>query len=608
MLLYWLLMFQFARLCFVLYFFDRYRDAPLVDLLSAFTHAVRLDAAMAAYLLLLPVVASTLAWFIGSSFLRWFNGVYTGVVLFLFAVIAVADLGIYNAWGMKLNQRAVSFLAYPEEAAASMDASVLVPQILVGVVIGLVGWWLYRTLFKNEKWYDGLARPKLFLMPVQLLVVAFLTIVLLRGGLQRIPVNESAAYFSSDQRLNHASVNTAWYVAHSVFENREHNAKRMFNAMPQSKADSLTHRLFQPVDSLPSVLSVPRPNIVFIQLESFTADVVQRLGGEANVTPNLDTLIQNGLLFGSVYAPGFRTDQGLVSLLCAFPAQPTSSIIKQADKIENMPSVARSLRNVGYATSFYYGGELGFGNIKAFLLSNGFHRFSSVNDYPTATRNAKWGTHDEHVFQKQANDLNAEPQPFFSYLMTLSSHEPFDVPGPVRVPGTTEAERFMNSCAYTDHALGQYFKRVSKEPWFNNTLFVLCADHGHALPRNRSYNEPSRFHVPLLFYGPALKNALVGKRIDALGTHMDIASTLLGALGIDAASFVWSNNLLNPARVPFAYYSFDDGVGLMTPEGYVGYGFKHDRLMNASGDIDTAAMTMQLRAYLQTLMRDYDRY
>ncbi|HZG00486.1 MAG TPA: sulfatase-like hydrolase/transferase, partial [Chitinophagales bacterium] len=540
---FWLLLFQFGRLCFVLYFFRFYREVPFVDLLSAFAHALRLDAAMAAYLLLLPIVAGTLAWFFGSSFLRRFNAAYHFVVVCAFALITVADIGIYHAWGMKLNHRAVSFLAYPKEAAASIDPSVLGWQVMLGSVIGLVGWMLYRVLFRNETGYKGLWRPALYLMPLQLLVVSFIVIVMLRGGLQRIPINESAAYFSSNQRLNHASVNTVWYVAHSVFENREHNAGRMFNAMSESKADSLMRSLFQPVDSMPSILSVTRPNVVFIQLESFTADVVEALGGEKNVTPNLDTLIQNGLLFTNVYAPGFRTDQGLVSLLCAFPAQPTSSIIKQADKIENMPSVARSLRDAGYATSFYYGGELGFGNIKAFLLSNGFHRFSSVNDYPAATRNAKWGTHDEHVFQKQANDMNTEAQPFFSYLMTLSSHEPFDVPGPVRVHGTTEGERFMNSCAYTDHALDEYFKRVSKEPWFNNTLFVLCADHGHALPRNRPYNEPPRFHVPLLFFGPALKNALVGQRVDALGTHMDIAATLLGALGLDASSFTWSNNL-----------------------------------------------------------------
>jgi phosphoglycerol transferase MdoB-like AlkP superfamily enzyme len=212
------------------------------------------------------------------------------------------------------------------------------------------------------------------------------------------------------------------------------------------------------------------------------------------------------------------------------------------------------------------------------------------------------------VFQKQASDMNAETQPFFSYLMTLSSHEPFDVPGPVRVAGTTAAERFLNSCAYTDHALGRYFERVSKEAWFNNTLFVLCADHGHALPRNRPYNEPPRFHVPLLFYGPVLDSALVGQRVDALGTHMDIAATLLGALEIDASSFKWSNNLLNAARVPFAYYSFDDGVGFMTPDGYLGYSFKHKRLFHAAGGIDTAAMTLQLQAYLQTLMHDYNRY
>lgn len=605
-----MLMFQFGRLCFVLYFVKSYASLSLLEIASAFFHALRLDASTAAYVLLLPVIFSCVAWFAGSRFLKLFNRIYQYLLLILFAVITVGDLGIYNAWGIKLNQRAIGFLAYPDEALASIDVRVVVWQIVFGCMIGLVGWLLYRVLFKNEKWYNGLVRPKLWLMPLQLLVVAFVVTLLLRGGLQRIPINESAAYFSSDHRLNHASVNTVWYVVHSVFENRENENASMFQFMPERDAELIVKNLFTPTtsDSTFSILKTSRPNIVFIQLESFTADVIERLGGEKNIAPNLDTLIQHGLLFTNIYSPGFRTDQGLVSLLCAFPAQPTASIIKQADKIERMPSIPKSLRAAGYSTSFYYGGELGFGNIKAFLLSNGFQRYSSVDDYPASTRGAKWGTHDEYVLQKQANDLHTEQQPFFCYLMTLSSHEPFDVPGPVRVKGNSEANRFMNSCAYTDHALGEYFKRVSKEPWYNNTLFILCADHGHRLPRERDYNIPERFHVPLIFYGPALRNDLVGKQIDALGSHMDIAATLLQLLNIDATDFKWSNDLLNLSRNAFAYYSFDDGVGMITKEGYVGFDFRNKRIWNHSGGVDTGKVSTQVQAYLQMLMRDYERY
>lgn len=192
-------------------------------------------------------------------------------------------------------------------------------------------------------------------------------------------------------------------------------------------------------------------------LESWTADIIEPMGGLSGVSPFFSELCKDGLLFTGVYSSGFRTDQAMVSVISGFPAQPNKSIIRFPDKTQKLPALSRTFRDAGYHTSFFYGGELGFANMKSYLLSSGFEHITGKDFFPDNAMNSKWGAHDGIVLQHQLKVLDTVAEPFFSVLLTLSTHEPFEVPVQTPYNGSSEAELFKKAAWYTDACLKTFF-------------------------------------------------------------------------------------------------------------------------------------------------------
>src|SRR6185436_20535532 len=191
------------------------------------------------------------------------------------------------------------------------------------------------------------------------------------------------------------------------------------------KAGEEVNRLFEcTADSIPEILTTTQPNVVIIILESFTADVVAELAGEKNVAPAFNQLAKDGLLFTNVYASGFRTDQGIVSVISGFPAIPSYSIMRNIEKSAKLPSLADYFRKKNYATSFYYGGSTDFSNMRSYLINSRFEKIINEHDFDAHALRNKWGVHDEFVLDKQGIEMNTMAKPFFSVIMTLSCHEP----------------------------------------------------------------------------------------------------------------------------------------------------------------------------------------
>jgi phosphoglycerol transferase MdoB-like AlkP superfamily enzyme len=354
------------------------------------------------------------------------------------------------------------------------------------------------------------------------------------------------------------------------------------------------------------VLAEPRPNVLFIILESFTAKLVGSVGGEKGVTPSLDSLAHTGILFNRLYAAGDRSQKGLVSLLSGYPNQPTTSIIKFPRKTENLPHLCRTLASAGYSSGYYYGGELAFANMKSYLQTAGYEHLTERNDFAAADQNSKWGAHDGVLFNRVLADLAQQRQPFFVTAFTLSSHEPFDVPMKTRFPGKTEEALFRNSVFYTDYALGKFLKKASQQPWYANTLLVLVADHGHILPGNSSNESPQKFHIPLLLAGGVIRPENRGRVVSTIGSQTDVAATLLHQLGLPATNFVWSRDLLAPHATPFAFYTFNNGFGAVSPAGIVTY----DNVSRTTWERDATVPDAQIRlgeALEQVSLEDFAR-
>nr|WP_236668973.1 LTA synthase family protein [Hymenobacter rubidus] len=360
-------------------------------------------------------------------------------------------------------------------------------------------------------------------------------------------------------------------------------------------------------DSSALLLAETRPNVLFIILESFTAKLVGSVGGERGVTPNLDSLARTGVLFPNIYAAGDRSQKGLVSLLSGYPNQPTTSIIKFPRKTEHLPHLCRALAAAGYRSSYYYGGELAFANMKSYLQTAGYEHLTERNDFSVGEQNSKWGAHDGVLFDRILNDLRAaQPKPFFVTAFTLSSHEPFDVPMKTKFPGKSETAQFRNSVYYTDQALGKFLREARQKPWYAHTLLVLVADHGHRLPGDTPHDWPVGFHIPLVLAGGALQPAARGRVVPVIGSQTDVAATLLRQLGLPAQAFTWSRDLLAPHAVPFAYYCYNNGFGTVAPTGT----FWFDNVLRTPLGRDAGVTDAQFRlgqAMEQVSLEDFAR-
>ncbi len=388
------------------------------------------------------------------------------------------------------------------------------------------------------------------------------------------------------------------------FNKKNYNARNLYAYFPSAETVKLAASLYSSPapDSIPAILRISRPNILFIILESYTAKLVGCLGGEPGATPNIDRIAREGILFTNIYASGDRSEKGLVALLSGYPVQTTTSIIKIPRKTERLPHLNKILKSQGYHTSYYYGGELAFANIKSYLFNAGYEKLISKFDFDPQTYNSKWGVHDHVLLNKWLQDFKNAPEPFFSTLFTLSSHEPYDIPIPAKFKGSDEATQFKNSIYYTDQAIGNFIKAAKKQTWWNNTLIVMVADHGHRFPGDDPNHQPSKFRIPFLLTGGALRQT--HRQVATMGSQTDIAATLLAQLHLPYHEFKWSKNLLSPTAKPFAFYVFIDGFGMVTPAGTVTFDNVSKQVITQDANVPDQQLDYG-KAYMQLSFGDY---
>jgi len=604
-LLYWLAFFAAVRLVFLAFFFRETSALPALTVAGTFLHGLRLDLASAAYLSLIPFLLIALT-AIGrlTRVAGWLVLAWTALATALLALLAAADLGIFREWGRRIDAAVLQYLTHPTESWAAAGGGprwlMLGLFVLVTVVFGALAWRVIGVRLRQ------LPRvPPLTAFPLG--VTAVLLVIPARGGIQQIPINQSGAYFSPLPFANQAALNVGWNFFDS-WHRGLNRRKNPYAIMPMDSADALCCHAerSEAVDPRLRYLRGDRPSLLLIIWESFTARGVERLGGVAGATPEFDSLAAHGLLFHRMFAAGDRTEKGLAAILAGAPTVPNGSILTIPSKSRTLPMLSRDLHSSGYATAFHYGGELGFANIKSFVLEGGFDRVVGKQDFPRSTWISKWGAHDEVVAERLLTALSTAPRPFFYTWLTQSSHEPFDVPGPVRVVGQDGESRFLNSLAYTDHVLGEFLRRASREPWWPGTLVVIVADHSKKLERTdreAPYKSAgSWYHIPMLWTGGALARR---GSVDLLASQTDLAPTLLAQLGLPGGErYRFGRNLFASAPPPWVYYGFDDGFGLVTADGSLVWEHVPDRVTSRTGL--TGATELRIgRAMLQVTYQDY---
>lgn len=600
--LFWLILTNFLRLVLLLtqFFFS---PLPLAQSLFVFPSAFMLDLSMICYITLIPLLLYFVFQFTESKLLKYLIHSINYLIILLVILISIANIILFRQWGTLINYRALTYLDDIQTATASVNNLQLIALLAI-LILGV---------YVSIKFYNFFLRPALIKYTSSLskkigvaLVLIVLTGAYTRGGFQQIPINESAAYFSTNNKLNLIATNPQWHLMHSILQASKGN-NTAYKFYDDDVAEKITEGLVAKTDTLPQLFTQKKPNIVFVLLESFTADAVFELGGDSGVAPNLGKLIREGLFFTRIYSSGARTDVALPSVFSGFPAQPNHSIMRFTEKTAKLPSVLKSFKNSGYHTSFYYGGDLKFSNMLSYLTTVGFEKIIGKNDFDSKQFNSKWGAQDEFVFARQLNDLNSTKEPFLSALLTLSSHEPYE--SPMQSPFSTinEAGKFKNVLWYTDYCLGKYFENARKAAWYKNTIFIVMADHGNGLLKKRSFYETGLRHIPLVVLGEPLMPFYKGKQIKGTGGQHDIATTLLAQLNFDTGEFVFSNNLLNPERKNYAYQNMDDAVGWVTDSCSFVYNTEQKRFLEREPE-GCEADTFTAKAYMQTVYKRFLAY
>jgi phosphoglycerol transferase MdoB-like AlkP superfamily enzyme len=603
-LVFWLLVFVFFRVVFLLFHGADAQQAGPGEFLGILPSALKLDISMASYFLGLSFLVRTAGQFVLTAKVQLILRNITTLFFFIYALMALAEIEIYREWGTKLNARAFAFLNDPSEVFRSARTGFLV-SALISIMVGT---WLCRKYILNRMGFAQ-NREKPTRAILLSLVSAALIFTGIRGGFSPIPVQVSDAFYSRHQVLNLASANTAWNFIHSISENKKAGSKNPFVFMNDERADALVDSLLASPPPPPvHFLKANKPNIVLVILEGWSADLIEGKDAFSNLTPVFNRLLKSGYYFDSVFASGNLSDQGITSILAAYPSQPLVSITSQPDKTKKIPSLAKVLSGEGYQSQFMFGGQLSYGNIKSFILGAGFDRIYEGSDFPGSFKHGKLGVHDADLlefFSAKTGELNP---PFFSVVFTGSSHSPYDHPGPKnKFNFGSDEDAYANAVHYSDFCLGQFLASASRETWFEKSLFVFIADHSHKIPGGMERNHPGYRRIPLLFWGPALHPGKKGLKDSGLGSQTDLAPTLLHILNLDENPFTWGNSLLNPGRNPFAYFENTDGFGWIWPKGYYVWGPDKQGFHFTKGEEDPGFPTQveNGKAFLQKLFKDY---
>jgi phosphoglycerol transferase MdoB-like AlkP superfamily enzyme len=568
--LFWIVYFVFARIFFLAYYFDKSQELGFSTIIKTFFYGLQLDASFAAYISFIPFLLMIFSIMIKPKIIvktiRW----YTIIVILCINLLLLIDAGLYQSWGVRLDTSLLPYLNTPELMISSASTF----QLLTGVFFWIFISYIFIKLFNkiNQKSSDKLSFSSWLEIPLFLLLTAAL-IIPVRGGFQTIPVNQSNVYFSNKMFANHAAVNFIWNFFNTLTHKSDgtnpyiyfddETALKIINKTKDKLLESTTD----------SILNTSRPNVILILWESLPAKIVGSLGGEYDVTPNLNKLSKEGILFTNFYANGDRTDKGIPAILSGYYPQPVKRIMRMPNKTRSLPMLPKKMMDLGYKTSFYYGGDLNFGNMNTYLRNAGITDFVDGNAFDKKDWNSKWGAYDDVFMKRFAKDLSTKQEkPFFKIALTLTSHEPYEIKGKYKFGKDTEDNKFRSAHHYTDQVIGDFMKFAKKQDWYKNTLIVIMSDHGHSSPKHEGpYFSPKKFRIPMLWLGGAVNQKHT--KIETVASQVDFSYTLLALLKADNKDFVFSKNIFNTSENQFAHYTFNKGFGTLTKEGIFVYDY-----------------------------------
>ena len=612
-LIFTLLLFATMRIAFIVNYWHLVKidQVPFFEIIRGFFKAIPLDIATACYIIALPaLVMFIITCFNKNTSYRWVRW-YFYIIIAVYILAVMGEIGIYGEWGTKLSAKALAYLENPSEVINTASTQQTVLLVSLWACFTVLFCWLYVKWVEPSKDKKILEKTHPILYGVVFMLVFGLMFLGIRGGINEIPISTSSGYFSKFKIVNIMTVNPAYNLIENITNDVKVKENAHFNYMDFETAKAITEETHQiECDTTVGILKTDRPNILIVLLESWSADLIESLGGDPSITPNFHDLEQDGLLFTNFYASANRSQQAISSFLGGLPGLPVTTITNHQEKYYAIPSIIQPLDSLGYFSSFYFGGELNYGNIMSYLRYNEFDRIVEANDVTEHFHKGKLGIQDTDMLPWAAKDFTSQPEPFFTTIFTVSTHSPYDYPkGYFEELQWPQLEKiYVNSGKYTDVALKLFMDEAKKQPWYDNTLFIFMADHSHPSYKNYPLESFEYHKIPLLLYGEPLKDSLRGITFDKICGNTDIPATLLSQLGVKHEEFFWSKDVFNKCYKPFAFFELYNGLGWKTEEGEFVITTNNTVVKNTFPEEQNDSLTRQGKAYMQYHFDLFNKY
>ncbi len=595
------LYFALMAIIFMFAYANLFEQYTLSDKLLAVGYSLPQSLSVSAWIMLPAFIVGIIYVFIRGDWHRRFMIWYITLVFLPVLLLTCIDMVLYGFWGFRLDTTPLIYIL-DDPMAALAESPVWAPFVSTALML-FFGWLIYQVMSlvypprrhgSSSRMSRGAEQMREFVFNVFLALACW---VLANGGIGNFTYGMGSAYHTDQMPLNHASTNPIYSFFHSLHQQHtpfseqyrfmsNAEATAAYNELESGalNAERVEENITLSVDSTSLLTTVPSdtllltphssflipqdsslliknsPSILLILFESFSGSACNYLYPEvrSDIMPNFNQAMAEGIAFTNFYANSFRTERGMVSVLSAFPGQPTYSLMTDTLRTKKLPYLSRALAvQGGYQTQFIHGGDPTFCGLSQYLRYGGISNVIGKDQFPKDLHDCQWGLHDEQMFDVVRKEMSGS-QPFFKVMLTLSSHEPFEVPYH-RFPD----DPYLNSVAYTDYCFGQFIEKVKADSaLWDNLLIIGMPDHCYAqYPAGIQQHDPLRYHIPMFWTGGAVRGH---QDITTMGQQTDLAATLLTQLGFDASVFPFSHDMMSQDAPHYAFYDWPDGFGLLS--------------------------------------------
>ena len=564
-----IILFFLGRVGLYLLYFDRLGDITFIESLFAFLYGLKLDTMTASIILVIPALLLSLT---PQVLARSMGKIISGYVL-IFLLIALyienATFPFVAQYDVRPNYLFVEYLKYPQEVI-SMILKEYPMQLVVALGMLMMVAWLYlrysplnvESVLRTPLW------KRLLLLPL-IVVILFIGI---RSSFGHRPANISDALYSTNRMANEIAKNSLYSIGYAYYSYSKESDKliQSYGKIESKEAyDRVSARLnipkgtdlpFNRLEKTHSPLQKPKNLVIFIQ-ESMGSQFVGFSGGDTTITPNMEKLSHDGLAFTNLFSNGTRSIRGLAAMTSGWLPIAGEGVVKRNKSQSDFFTVASLLKPLGYKSSFIYGGEGRFDNMKSWYLGNGFDEVIEQKDYANPTFVSTWGVSDEDLVIKANEKFKSHTlkgEKFVSVMFSSSNHSPFELPdGKIEFIKGEPRQSVNNAVKYADYAIGKFFELAKKESYYKDTVFVVVADHNV-----RVYGDDlvpvNMFHIPALIITDGIKP----QKFDTLSTQPDVLATALDLLGVNLTYPVLGHSIYSDAKQKTAFMMFNDTFAL----------------------------------------------